>query len=446
MWETPELPWPAPSPDYIAQLARTRRRIAVERARRSSFFAGRLDHVDLQHVHEPEEWTKLPVMTKDQLRAIPPERFHDEFCIAPRERAVEYWRSGGSTGRPLFYPRSLDDARLAREGFRRAWSAAGLAEQDLVHVSFPLGIHPVGHLYCRTAQELGLGVNWCGAGNTTPSETQVELIALLKPTVWCGMASYGLQLAQVAERMGVDLASSSVRTILTAAEPVSPGKRERIERLWGAELYDQFGCTEGSFMASESECHDGLHVWTDMFDIEVVDEKTKEPVPDGETGILVMTPYWNNLMTPFLRWETGDYVARLPEGGTRGPLAVYPVIRLGARTAGFFKVRGVNVNHADFEDFMNRRLEVSDYKVEVSETDGLDEMRVAVELGRGADAAEALPALAADIRGTFELTPEIDLLAPGTLEETLREQVKQQRFVDNRGRPRAAGQAPASNL
>ena len=139
-------------------------------------------------------------------------------------------------------------------------------------------------------------------------------------------------------------------------------------------------------MASESEQHDGLHVWTDMFDIEVIDPDTREPVAEGESGILVMTPYWNNESTPFLRWETGDYVSWFSRGATTGKLAIYPMIRHGARTAGFFKVRGVNINHADFEDFMNRELDVTDFKVEIVETSGLDAMRVSLELRRGATA------------------------------------------------------------
>ena len=134
------------------------------------------------------------------------------------------------------------------------------------------------------------GVVTCGSGNSTPTALQIELIQTLRPTVIAGMASYALQLAQHAERLGIDLAAGSVKKILTAAEPVSPGKRERLERLWGAELYDQFGITEGSAMASESECHDGMHIWTDQYHVEVVDAETKQPVSEGEMGLLVVTP------------------------------------------------------------------------------------------------------------------------------------------------------------
>ena len=109
------------------------------------------------------------------------------------------------------------------------------------------------------------------------------------------------------------------------------------------------------------------------------------------------------------------------------------MIRHAARTSGFFKVRGINVNHADFEDFMHRRLDITDFKVEVEETDALDLMRVSVEVAATGDPENATAALLADIRRTFELSPEIALLDAGTLERELQTQVKQQRFVDKRG-------------
>lgn len=429
----PEAPFPPKSADDIAAILRDRRKVAFERALSSAFFKKRLAGIDANKLDDPEEWRKIPILTKDELRSLSPEKFYEEFCIAPKADVVEYWRSGGSTGRPLFYPRSAEDLRLAREGFRRLWLAAGCTSDDLAHISFPLGIHPVGHLYARTAENLGIGTVWCGAGNNTPSEMQIELIRTLQPTVWAGMASYGLQLASVAERVGFDLANSSVKKFLTAAEPVSRGKRERIEKLWGAELYDQFGSTEGSAMASESDKHDGLHFWTDMFDVEVVDDATGKPVPEGESGILVFTPLWNNTVTPFLRWDSGDYVTYKGAGATDGPLSMYPVIAHAARTSGFFKVRGVNINQGDFEDFMHRILPVTDFKAEALETDTLDMLRVSVELSRGANAGKVADDLAQKIRATFEVMPEIAVLEPGTLEKEFQSSVKQNRFVDLRG-------------
>ncbi len=425
------LPFPRSRED-IARITAGRRRVAVERARRSAFYKGRLDHIDLDRLDRPEEWSKIPVTTKDELRALDPATFHEDFCIGPRTATVEFWRSGGSTGKPLFYPRSAEDMRYGMEGFRRNLRAAGLGPGDLLHVSFPLGIHPVGMLYVRAAGDLGIGVVACGAGSNTPSELQLELIRTLRPTAMAGMASYLLQLGQSAERAGRDLAAGSVARLITAAEPVSPGKRARLERIWGARLFDQFGCTEGSAMASESECHDGMHLWTDLFDIEVVDDGTHEPVAEGETGLLVFTPLWNNTVTPFLRWESGDYVTRIERGATEGPFAVFPMIRHAARTAGFFKVRGININQADIEDFMYRRDGISDFKIEAVETAALDSLVISIELAAGS-APGIAAALAGAVKTRFELTPEIAVIPAGTLEREFSGQVKQNRFVDRRG-------------
>ena len=72
---------------------------------------------------------------------------------------------------------------------------------------------------------------------------------------------------------------------MVAAEPLSPAKREKLERTWGAEVFDQFGMTEGALVSVQSAERDGLHVWSDLFFVEVVDEATGEPVAEGEVGI-----------------------------------------------------------------------------------------------------------------------------------------------------------------
>jgi phenylacetate-CoA ligase len=365
------------------------------------------------------------------LRQIPADRFHAEFCVPGHPPILEYWRSGGATGRPLFYPRSALDLDVSWECWRRLWTSAGCGAGDSAHIAFPLGIHPVGLLYMRSAQMLGIATVAAGAGNNTPSELQVELILNLRPTVLAGMASYALQLAQVAERKGIDLARAGVRKIITAAEPLSRAKRERLQRSWGAEVFDQFGCTEGSALAVESDRHDGLHVWDDLFHFEVVDERG-QPVPEGQVGTLCMTPLYSNTITPFLRWNTGDYVVWQERGGTAGPLAHYPMFKHTARTTGFFKVRGVNINHGDFEDFMYGVDAVADFKLEAHATDTLDELVLTVEMKPGAG-SEAGRALIETVKRRFEVTPRLVPAEPGAIAREFLSDVKANRFKDLRG-------------
>ncbi len=384
--------------------------------------------VDLERLDDPEVWRKIPVLTKEDLRQIPPERFHDEFCIQPRTRVVEYWRSGGATGRPLFYPRSAEDMQHNLLIFERAWALIGATAEDCAHISFPLGVHPVAHLYARAAINLGIGTVWCGAGTNTPSETQLELIDHLKPTVWIGMASYGLHLANLAEAKGFNLKDSSVKKIIVAAEPLSPVKREKLERAWGAEVFDHFGMTEGALVSGEALGHHGLHAFADMYFLEVIDEKTGAPVADGEVGSLIVTPLWSNSMTPFLRWSSGDLVRLSSQGAGEGPWSVYPVMRHARRTVGFFKVRGVNINHSDLEDTMFRDPEVVDFRAELLNEGSNDVLHLHVEMR-----AQAEERVIDVIKKTFQVTPRVTLLERGTIAREFEANIKAPRFVDRRG-------------
>jgi phenylacetate-CoA ligase len=417
------LQWPS-SVEQISRIQLERRRIALERARQSPFLKKRIPPGAAEDI-----WHKIPPLTKEELRQIPPERFHEEFCIQPRVRTVEYWRSGGATGRPLFYPRSAEDMVWNLLAFQRAFAIIGATAEDCAHISFPLGVHPVAHLYARAAIQLGIGTVWCGAGNNTPSETQLELIDHLKPTIWLGMASYGLHLANVAETKNYDLRSSSVKKIIVAAEPLSPEKRKKLESAWGAEVFDHFGMTEAAFVAGEGLGHHGLHAFTDLWYLEVLDE-AGNPVKEGETGSLVMTALWSNSMTPFLRWSSGDLVSLSAKNSfsTEKPWSIFPIMRHARRTIGFFKVRGVNINHADLEDALFRDIAVVDFRAEVSNDGDNDVLHLQVELRSGNE--QEIVAL---IKKAFQVTPKVSLLPRGTIAKEFESSVKAPRFVDKRG-------------
>ena len=85
-------------------------------------------------------------------------------CVPPAEIA-EYWRSGGSTGKPVFYPRTFDDVTYGLLTWGRSFPCMGIGKGDLCHISFPIGIHPAGQVWARSAHWFDVGMNWVGAGN-----------------------------------------------------------------------------------------------------------------------------------------------------------------------------------------------------------------------------------------------------------------------------------------
>src|SRR5918996_2509653 len=130
---------PPRSAAELETIQREKKRLAVERARRSALLAPRVSGVRLDRLDDPEEWRKIPVLTKDELRGLSTEAFYRDFCIAPPQSSLEFWRSGGATGKPLFYPRSAEDLRyMLGVSFRRIWPCIGAGGADVLHVSFPL--------------------------------------------------------------------------------------------------------------------------------------------------------------------------------------------------------------------------------------------------------------------------------------------------------------------
>ena len=401
---------------------------------RSPFWRKRLPkNLSLERLDDPEVWRSIPILDKDMLRAMSDAQFYGEFCVQEHDGIAEYWRSGGVTGAPLFYPRSFRDMEAGLESFARTFDCAGRGRGDRAHVSFPMGIHPVGQVFSRCAASRGIGVNWAGSGTSTPSALQLELIQRLKPTIWLGMSSYALHLANLAEAKGIEL---SVKTVMTSAEPVSRAKRDKIERTWGAKLADTFGMTEAGMMGAESrddEPGSGFRIWSDLYFIEVLDPKTLEPAREGEVGTLVVTSLWSNNVTPFLRWSSGDLVTYSEADDGRGPFSVFPRVKHAHRTAGFFKIRGVNLGHQDLEDFMFRHLEIGDFRAEAVNEGDNDILRLCIELKRGSDAQRISTEISLQIKNKFELSPQVVVLETGTLAREFEANVKAARFVDRRG-------------
>ncbi len=104
------------------------------------------------------------------------------------------------------------------------------------------------------------------------------------------------------------------------------------------------------------------------------------------------------------------------------------MLRHARRTVGFFKVRGVNINHADLEDTLFRDPDVVDFRAEVANDGGNDVLRLFVEMRSPGE-----PRVIESVRTTFQITPQVSLLPRGTIAKDFEAAVKAPRFVDKRG-------------
>ena len=221
-----------------------------------------------------------------------------------------------------------------------------------------------------------------------------------------------------------------MKKLIVAAEPLSPVKRKKLETAWGAEVFDHFGMTEGAFVAGEGVGHHGLHIWADQFYCEVVDEKTGEPVPEGAVGSLVVTPLWNNCMTPFLRWSSGDLVSIFNQRNTQSASLVR-IPDAEARAAHRRLLQGARRQHQPQPSSRTRCSAIRMWSTSAPRCTTTATTTCCTFMWKSAPARGRTPSKL--VRRTFQITPEVTLLPRGQIAKDFEAAVKPPRFVDKRG-------------
>ena len=85
---------------------------------------------------------------------------------------------------------------------------------------------------------------------------------------------------------------------------------KKIKKGFQCDFFDSYGCSELGFVACECPQHDGLHLFADLYYLEIC--RNDQPVQSGEMGRILITDLSNGAM-PFIRYDIGD-VGRWKEG------------------------------------------------------------------------------------------------------------------------------------
>lgn len=380
-------------------------------------------------IKELEDLTKLPFTFKVDLRNTYPTGM---FSL-PRNRIVRYHVSSGTTGKPTVVGYTKDDIEMWSDSLARALTSIGLGRGDVIQVGYGYGLFTGGLGLHYGAEKIGATVLPTGTGNT---ERQIMLMQDLGSTAIACTPSYFLHIAEVAERMGVSIRDdTSLQVGVFGAEPWSDETRRRIEESTGIKAYDIFGTSEMSGpLFTECQEQNGIHVWSDMFLIEVIDPKTGEQLPDGETGELVITTL-NKWAIPLIRYRIGDLTVidsePCPCGRTHPRL-----MRILGRTDDMIVIRGINVFPSQVESVLMTIPEVGDhYQIIVDRKGPLDIMKVMVEVtetgfsDKIADLMSLSKRISKELKGVLNVVADVDLVEPGTIP---RSEGKAVRVIDKR--------------
>jgi phenylacetate-CoA ligase len=230
--------------------------------------------------------------------------------------------------------------------------------------------------------------------------------------------------------------SVRLRKAFAWAEPYSEDTRRRIEALLNIDVYNSYGLSDmnGPGVAFECQAKNGLHLWEDGYIGEIVDPETLEPLPDGETGELVLSCLCREA-TPLLRYRTRDLSSFYTEpcvcGRTHRRLR-----RITGRTDDMLIINGVNVFPSQIEEVIMAMKEVGNNYLIVLDKEGvLDRLVIKVEAGPSifTDDARQMNALTEKIRKTLQasitINPRVELHESGSLPVS---EGKAKRVQDNR--------------
>ena len=401
---------------------------------RNRFYTSKLDDAGtrLDTLRLPDDLKTLPLTTKHELTAdqdaSPPwGTAHTE----PLDRYTRYSQTSSTTGRPLRWLDTNDSWQWSLDCWKAVYRAAHVGAAD--RIFFPFGFGPFFGFW--TAFDAGSQIGaLCVPGGGMSSQTRLGLLDTVRPTVVCCTPTYALRLVEVASaRGGIDLANSSVRVVIVAGEPGGniPATRAQIEQGWGARVIDHHGLTEVGAVSFEcAEAPGTLHLNECEFICEVIDPTSGMPVPDGETGELVITNL-GRTASPVIRYRTRDIVTLRREPCRCGRTLAHAEGGILSRADEMVCVRGVNVYPTAIEAVVRRFPDVVEYRSTVSTRDALHSLTLEIELGPGApDDADVATQVEQALREAMALTVPVRVVAPETLP---RFDMKARRFVIQRG-------------
>lgn len=137
-------------------------------------------------------------------------------------------------------------------------------------------------------------------------ENYIKKIESYKPEYFYGYASSLNAFAILMMEQNITL-SFKPKALVSTAEVLHDFQRENIEKAFGCKVVNEYGARDAGILAFQ--CDQGnMHISSENAILEVVDPITFDLLPNGESGILLVTDL-NNHSMPRLRYAVGDRAA-----------------------------------------------------------------------------------------------------------------------------------------
>jgi len=255
-------------------------------------------------IENTEDIARLPFME----RAHFAEHYPYNLFAVPLRDIVRIHTAPGTGDNPTVSGYTRQDLQVWQQIVSAALKAAGVDHHDILQIHLDAGLANWGRDYKDGAEAIGAGV----IPNTAMSaEKQIMILRDYRTSVLITTPSAAFQLADHLFKANLNPTALSLKTLILVGEWIDESSRKELEKELHVSTWLHYGLSEvpGPAIAFECGQHDGLHVNEDHFIAEIIDPKTGNVLPHGETGELVLSTLTTRAF-PLIRFRTGD-IARL---------------------------------------------------------------------------------------------------------------------------------------
>ena len=425
--EIETLPRPEIEAIQLERLKSTVARAAQVPVYREKFAAAGLSPEDVRSL---DDLKRFPFTYKADFR----DNYPFGMFAVPMKDVARIHASSGTTGKPTVVGYTKKDLDTWSDLVARLAVAAGARADDVAQISFGYGLFTGALGLHFGLEKIGAAVIPMSSGN---SEKQLMLMQDFGSTILVATPTYALYLSEMARDMGIT-DKLKLRIGLFGAEGCTNEMRAKIEENFNILATDNYGMSELTGPGVAGECHlrCGLHVAEDHFIPEIIDPKTGEVLPEGESGELVVTTLSKEAL-PVIRYRTGDISKLNYEPCACGRTHVR-MDKIHGRSDDMLIIKGVNVFPSQIESVLINMENIGPhYQLEVRRENFSDSLTVIVELTNGAllERYQELENLRAEIRHKLRtvlgIDAKINLVSPMTIE---RFQGKAKRVIDLLGK------------
>lgn len=394
------------------------------------FYARRFKEAGIrpEDIRSLDDLRRLPFTRKTDLR----DNYPFGLFAVPKKDIVRIHASSGTSGKPTVVGYTRNDLDAWSDLLARNLTMVGLGKDDVFQNAVNYGLFTGGLGFHYGAEKIGAMTVPSGTGSTV---RQLEMMMDFGVTALHCTPSYALYLAETAREMDI-VDKLSLRVGCFGAEPWSSNTRKQLENILNIKAYDSYGLSElmGPGVAFECQEQDGLHLWSDHFFVEVLDQDG-EQVAEGEKGELVLTSLTKEAL-PIIRYRTGD-ITRLLESECACGRTSVRISRLLGRADDMLIVRGINVFPSQIEDVIVKIPEITEHFQVILDRNKkmLDEITVKVEITDNAFTGE-LRDLAAlqkhvenELQSVLNIRTNVELAEKGSIPRT---EGKSKKVIDRR--------------